>query len=180
MSVNCNTLQYTLDSRLYTSFSALSLPYPFRCHRMMAAANFFTNSTTGEVWIVDRALLEVKGAKHNIVLLVRDSMVPNATDTRYRVVFNKLFVSGDWYVHTAQNGVVEHIMIKFHYTGADRKAKWHMYSPVAGTLAWMRATDHRIFLEIVDLPAAQDAAGIHTVPVSPAPTGTGNGLAVLD
>ena len=146
----------------------------------MVAVNFFTNSTTAEVWIVDRALLEVKGGNHNIVLLVRDCMVPNATDTRFRVVFNNLFVSGDWYVHTAQNGVLEHIMIKFHYTGADRKARWHMYSPVAGTLAWSRTTDNRIFLEIVDLPAAQEAAGIHTVPGSPAPTGTGNGLAVLD
>ena len=142
--------------------------------------NLYKNAATGETWTIDRALLEIKGAKRNIVLLVRDSMVPNATDTRFRVVFNNVFVSGDWYVHSAQNGVVEHIMIKFHYTGSDRKAKWHMYSPVAGALAWMRAADHRIFLDIIDLPAAQDAADVHTVTGSLAPTGTGHGLAVLD
>ena len=146
----------------------------------MVAVNFFKNSATGEVWMIDRSLLEVKGAKHNIVLLVRDSMVPNATDTRFRVVFNNLFVSGDRYVHSAQNGVVEHIMIKFHYTGSDRKAKWHMYSPVAGALAWMRAADHRIFLDIIDLPAAQDAADVQSVTGRPVSTGTGHGLAVLD
>ena len=140
---------------------------------MMVASNFFTNSATGEVWLVDKALLEVNGGHHNIVLLVRDSAVPNATDTRFRVVFNGCFVSGDWYVHTAQTGVLEHIMIKFHYTGNDRKANWHMYSPVAGTLAWSGATDNRIFIEIVDLLAAQQAAGIYSRPIRTTSSGTG-------
>ena len=168
------TQVHTLQLQLYP------LRHPFRSHYIMVVASFFTNPATGEVWLVDRALLEVNGGRHNIVLLVRDSVVPNATDTRFRVVFNDRFVSGDWYARTAQTGVLEHIMIKFHCTGSDRRANWHMYSPVAGTLAWSRAADNRIFLEIVDLPAAQEAAGFYSEPVSAAPSGTGTGLAVLD
>ena len=143
--------------------------------------NLYKDAATGETWTIDRALLEIKGAKRNIVLLVRDSVVPNAADTRFRVVFNNVFVAGDWYVHSAQNGVVEHIMIKFHFTGNDKKAKWHMYSPVAGTgCAWTRAADHRVFLDIIDLPAAQEAADVQSATGRPDSTGTGQGLAVLD
>ena len=127
---------------------------------MMVANNLFTDQVTGEVWMVDKALLEVTGGHRNIVLLVRNHDVPCATDTIYKVVFDGKMVSGDWYLESAgPNGGTEHLMIKFHFTGNDNKAKWHRYAPVAGTLAWSRMADNRIFIEIVDLQAAQQAAG---------------------
>ncbi len=84
---------------------------------MMVANNLFTDSATGEEWIVDKALLEITGGHRNIVLLVRNHDVPIASDTKFRVVFDGKMVSGDWYWY------LEHLMIKFHFTGDDNKAK---------------------------------------------------------
>ncbi len=138
---------------------------------MMVAHFLFTEPTTGEVWLIDKALLEITGGHRNIVLLVRNHDVPCATDTKYRVVFDGKMVSGDWYVESVSG--TEHLMIKFHFTGNDSKAKWHRYVPVAGTLAWSRMADNRIFIEIVDLQAAQQAAASGSRSSCSAPSGTG-------
>ena len=141
---------------------------------MMVAHHLFTDLTTGEVWLIDKALLEVTGGHRNIVLLVRNHDVPCATDTKYRVVFDGKMVSGDWYMEsTSPTGGTEHLMIKFHFTGNDSKAKWHRYTPVAGTLAWSRMADNRIFIEIIDLQAAQQAVANDSLPSRAAHTGTG-------
>ena len=141
---------------------------------MMVAHFLFTEPTTGEVWLIDKALLEITGGHRNIVLLVRNHDVPGASDTKYRVVFDGKMVSGDWYMEsTSPTGGTEHLMIKFHFTGNDNKAKWHRYAPVAGTLAWSRMTGNRIFIEIVDLQAAQQAAASGSRSSRSAPSGTG-------
>ena len=140
----------------------------------MVANNLFTDPTTGEVWLVEKSLLEITGSRRNIVLLVCNHDVPCASDTKHRVIFDGNMVSGDWYVEsTSPTGGMEHLMIKFHFTGNDSKAKWHRYAPVAGTYAWSRMADNRIFIEIVDLQAAQQAAAYDSRPSRAGHSGTG-------
>ena len=130
----------------------------------MVASNIFTDKTTGDEWLIERALLEVTGGYRNIILLV--SNLPShdgsqMADIEYKVVFDDKLVSGDWYMEPNRlEGGPDLLLIKFHFTGDDGQARWHRYEPLAGTTDWVRTTDNRVLIEIKDLLAAQRAFGI--------------------
>ena len=124
----------------------------------MLVNNIFVDNKTGEEWVIDKALLEIVGSFRNIVLLVSSRKLysfSGMTGCTHRVVFNGELVAGDWRLEPGVGlGCAPHMHIMFHYTGNDSVARTHRYEQLAGTAAWNRVTDNRIFIEITNLQAA--------------------------
>ena len=130
----------------------------------MAASNIYVDKATGEEWLIEKALLEVAGGYRNIILLVSGHPSldrPQLTESVCKVVFNGKMVSGDWFLEPDRSADgPDRLMIKFHFTGDDERAKWHRYEPLVGTDGWVRATDNRVLIEIKDIPAAHREYGL--------------------
>ena len=132
----------------------------------MVASNIFIDKATGQEYFIEKALLEIVGMHRNLVLLVSNKSESNAydwlqmTDIRHQVVFDGKLVSGNWSLEANrhQDGP-DHLLIKFHFTGDDSRAKWHRYEVLPGTSTWIRTTDGRVFAEIHNLRETQAAFG---------------------